>query len=123
MKDIKIENFNELEVKIDYVPILKKYAEKCKELVEQKSPVRTGKYKKGWRAVEDKDYLGNVSVVVWNETDWQLTHLLENGHAIVNKKGGVGRASPHKHIAPSYRAVRNGFIKDIENVKLNIIAK
>lgn len=125
MNNIDIEHFHELEIKIDYVPVLKKHGEKCKELVMQNSPVRRGKYKAGWRTTEDRDYLGNTSVVVWNETDWQLTHLIENGHEIKNSKGGTGYGRTHanNHIQRSYKAVKNGFVRDMENIRLNIIAK
>lgn len=120
MKDINIENFKGIEVEIDYKPILDKYGEKCKDIIVQNSPKKSGRYRDGWRATADTDYLGNYSVTVWNETDWQLTHLLENGHAIVNKKGGTGWASAKPHIKKGYRAVKNAFEQDINNVKLTI---
>ena len=60
------------------------------------SPVRTGSYAKGWGTKK----LGDMDVVVHNRTDYQLTHLLENGHVIRNKKGTYGRAPAHKHIKP-----------------------
>ena len=41
-----------------------------------------------------------MDVIVHNKTDYQLTHLLENGHVIRNKKGTYGRAPAHPHIKP-----------------------
>jgi len=60
------------------------------------SPVKTGSYAKGWGTKKQ----GDMDVVVHNRTDYQLTHLLENGHVIRNKKGTYGRTHPIKHIAP-----------------------
>lgn len=120
MTDINIEHFNGIEVKIEYEPILNKYANECRDIVAKNSPRRTGRYASTWVATEDKDYLGNYSVTVWNEKNWQLTHLLENGHAIVNKKGGTGWASAKPHIKKGYRAVKNAFIRDINKVTLTI---
>ena len=71
----------------------------AKESVQQlknTSPVKTGSYAKGWGVKK----LGDMDVVVHNRTDYQLTHLLENGHVIRNKKGTYGRAPAHKHIKP-----------------------
>ena len=65
------------------------------------SPRRTsgknaGRYAKGWTVKKNRD----GDVVVHNKTDYQLTHLLENGHVIRNKKGTYGRTHGIKHIAP-----------------------
>lgn len=60
------------------------------------SPVKTGSYAKGWGTKKQ----GDMDVVVHNRTDYQLTHLLENGHVIRNKKGTYGRTHGIKHIAP-----------------------
>ena len=60
------------------------------------SPKKTGSYAKGWGTKKQ----GDMDVVVHNRTDYQLTHLLENGHVIRNKKGTYGRTHGIKHIAP-----------------------
>ena len=60
------------------------------------SPVKTGSYASGWGTKKQ----GEMDVVVYNRTDASLTHLLENGHVIKNKKGTYGRAPAHKHIKP-----------------------
>ncbi|MFT9267005.1 HK97 gp10 family phage protein [Oenococcus sp.] len=49
---------------------------------------RTGSYTKGWS--QKKQGRGRV---IYNRTDYQLTHLLEFGHATRN--GGRTRAFPH----------------------------
>lgn len=55
-----------------------------------------GRYARGWRVKkEDK-----LSCVVHNATDYQLTHLLENGHRVVNQFGEFGRTRAIKHIKP-----------------------
>lgn len=60
------------------------------------SPKKTGSYAKGWAVKRE----GDMDVTVHNRTDYQLTHLLENGHVVRNKKGTYGRTSGTKHIAP-----------------------
>ena len=55
-----------------------------------------GRYARGWTVKKNRD----GDVIVHNKTDYQLTHLLENGHVIRNKKGTYGRTRGIKHIAP-----------------------
>lgn len=74
------------------------------------SPKKTGSYAKGWsvKKVGDKD------AIVHNRTDYQLTHLLENGHVIRNKKGTYGRTSGIKHIEPVEEWANNELQEKIE---------
>ena len=60
------------------------------------SPKKSGSYAKGWSVKKQ----GDMDVIVHNKTDYQLTHLLENGHVVRNKKGTYGRTNGIKHIAP-----------------------
>lgn len=60
------------------------------------SPKRKGKYARGWRAGK----VDKKTVVVYNATASQLTHLLEFGHVVRNKYGTYGRAPAQPHIGP-----------------------
>lgn len=71
-------------------------ARECVQKLKNTSPIKTGSYAKGWGTKRQSE----MDVVVHNRTDYQLTHLLENGHVIRNKKGAYGRAPAHKHIKP-----------------------
>lgn len=74
----------------------------AKQELVQTSPrsgiARKTKYYKGWaiknggRTRKGKYY----SKVIWNKTNYQLTHLLEFGHATRNG----GRTTPQPHIRP-----------------------
>lgn len=64
------------------------------------SPKLTGDYAKGWRVKKQKGKKGIAESIVHNKTDYQLTHLLENGHVVKNAKGTYGRTRGVKHIAP-----------------------
>jgi hypothetical protein len=75
-----------------------------KEL-KQKSPKKTGDYKKGWRVKKVKK-----ANIVYNKTDYQLTHLLEYGHV---KRGG-GRVQPQVHIRPTEERAINDYLDRIE---------
>lgn len=75
--------------------------------LKQTSPKDTGEYAKGWRVKkQDKTF------VIHNATNYQLTHLLEKGHANV----GGGRTAPRVHIAPVETEVIEKFTSDVERI-------
>lgn len=68
------------------------------------------KYAEGW-AAKKVDKLG---AVVYNKTNYQLTHLLNNGHVIANGSGTYGRTKGDNHIGKAEeRAVRK-LIDEVE---------
>ena len=75
---------------------IQQVAKESRQKLRNTSPVKTGSYARGWDVRRE----GDMDVIVHNKTDYQLTHLLENGHVIRNKKGTYGRTHPIKHIAP-----------------------
>lgn len=71
---------------------------------------RSGRYARGWRSKREGD-----AIIVYNATDGQLTHLLEKGHAVVNRFGNTGkRTSAIEHIAPVEQWVQEEFPLRIE---------
>lgn len=75
---------------------IKDTAKEAVQKLQNSSPKLTGDYGKGWAVKAD----GKLCRIVYNKTDWQLTHLLENGHVIKNQFGSYGRVSAKVHIAP-----------------------
>lgn len=68
--------------------------------VKAASPVRTGKYRRGWK-LETDDAGGLLEITIrQSKANASLTHLLEDGHRTRSKKGWV-KAQPH------IRAVEN----------------
>lgn len=53
-------------------------------------------YKDGWASVVETNGFSQMSVRIYNQKKYRLTHLLEKGHA---KRGG-GRVNGIAHIAP-----------------------
>lgn len=80
-----------------------------KELVKQlkmKSPKGSrGKYQKGWRMKQT-----SKGWIIHNKTDYQLTHLLEKGHAKV--KGG--RVPAKVHIRPEEQKTVRDYLQLVE---------
>lgn len=78
------------------------------------SPKKTGSYAQGWSVKRTRGKGDLMDVIVHNKTDYQLTHLLENGHVIRNKKGEYGRTNGIKHIAPVEQWANDEIPREIE---------
>lgn len=76
--------------------VLPKVGKDTVKELKQTSPKKTGKYAKGWKTKVEEGRFGST-VTVYNETRYQLTHLLEKGHATRNG----GRVSGRPHIKPA----------------------
>ncbi|MGI6053148.1 MAG: HK97 gp10 family phage protein [Bilifractor sp.] len=75
---------------------VEKTAKDVKKEIQSKAPVRTGKYKKSWKVTKTEENAEKLVMTV-HAGRYQLTHLLEHGHA---KRGG-GRVAAIPHIAPA----------------------
>ena len=84
-------------------------ADESADKLRNTSPRKSGEYAEGWTVKKEGD--GNVIV---HNTHYQLTHLLENGHVIRNKKGTYGRTSGIKHIKPVETWANKEFQNKIE---------
>lgn len=85
----------------DVEEVTKEVATEGVDMLKTRSPRLTGSYRKGWRVKKVKK-----TYVIHNKTDYQLTHLLEKGHA----KVGGGRVPPKPHIA----AVEEELIEELQ---------
>lgn len=77
-----------------------------------------GKYARGWRSSVEEPVGTAGEAYIYNKTDYQLTHLLEDGHDVKNRYGGqtvLGRFHGIKHI---YYA--EGHVYDILDQRLNM---
>ncbi len=76
---------------------VKETGETVKEDISAHAPKRTGKYKKSFTVTKLDENSAGMTVAVHSKNRYQLTHLLEKGHA---KRGG-GRAAAIPHIEPA----------------------
>lgn len=83
----------------------KEVSDELVQVLKETSPEDTGDYRKGWRTKK----VGNT-YVTHNKTDYQLTHLLEKGHA----KVGGGRVEAKVHIAPAEEKAIEDFLDKVE---------
>lgn len=121
--NIKLSSFSGLKVDVKYQNIIDKFGNDTAKYLVRTSPRgqrRNKTYAEGWEFLVDKKRANSYGGKVWNATNYQLTHLLENGHLIVNKKGGVGWASPIPHIDPAYERIKKPFINAMEQVEITV---
>lgn len=90
----------------DIEKVAEKVAKEGAQQLKLRSPRRPsgGDYAKGWRAKK----VGKSWIV--HNVKYQLTHLLEKGHAKVNG----GRVDPRVHIAPVEDEMINEFVQGVE---------
>lgn len=80
----------------DLKEAVKETADDVKKDIKSAAPVKTGKYKKSWKSKTVSESAEKIDIVVY-AGKYQISHLLENGHA---KRGG-GRAAGIPHIKPA----------------------
>lgn len=73
--------------------ITKEAVNELKSISPRGKGTREKPYYKGWTKQVDKQSKGIYSIKIHNKTNYQLTHLLEFGHATRN--GGRTKAIPH----------------------------
>ena len=79
----------------DVKKAVRKAGNAAKKEIAASAPKDTGTYVKSWSVKKTKETSNSLEVVVHSKNRYQLTHLLEYGHA---KRGG-GRVSARPHIA------------------------
>ena len=90
---------------------VRKTATEVKKEISFSAPKDTGAYSKSWATKKVSENSHSLEMTVHSKNRYQLTHLLEHGHA---KRGG-GRVAARPHIAP---AEQNG-----EELLENLIRK
>lgn len=73
--------------------VLPEVAKQTVTMLKATSPKQTGAYAKDWAVEKWKQSSQYLGATVYNKKHYQLTHLLEYGHAKQN--GGRVRAFPH----------------------------
>lgn len=95
--------------------VIMQTSKECVSEIKQNSPIKTGKYKRGWRVKKMHESYKDIRLVVHNTTSYQLAHLLEYGHQHIGyagkgpdgegKKQVLGRIKGKPHITPAFNNV------------------
>lgn len=87
-----LEEYKDIVVE-DLKKAVKETAKEVKKDIVSNAPIGTGKYKKSWTVSKVSETSGKIQLVVRSKDRYQLTHLLEKGHA--KRGGGRVEAIPH----------------------------
>lgn len=108
-----LENYKE-DIDEDVIEAVDEITKKARDELKQTSPrgkgPRSNQYYKGWAIKLSKRRSGVYHKVIWNKTNYQLTHLLEFGH--VTRNGGRTKAIPH--IRPIEQKYNVEFVDKLE---------
>lgn len=118
-KYLPLDKFKGFKVSIDAEKIILDNAQQCCD------DIKAYCESKGWHEYADgwvvDVYRKTKQAVVHNRDHYRLTHLLEKGHLITNKKGGVGFTAPFPHIRPAFDRARPKYIEDIKNKTIIVV--
>lgn len=90
---------------------VQKAAKTVQDQIKDTAPKKTGRYAKSWSTKKTKETSDSIEYTVHSKNRYQLTHLLENGHA---KRGG-GRVRAIPHIAPAEAKGSEQLVRDVEH--------
>lgn len=94
-----------------------KRAKTCKDRIVNDSPYEYGMYSKGWTAKIMFNGKREIRIRIHNKDYPGLTHLLENGHAIVDKNHkSHGRVQGFPHIRPAEQEANEGIKEDVRRI-------
>ena len=97
-------------VTADMKKAVRKAGQSVKKDIQANAPKKTGAYSKSWKVSTTKETSESLELTVHSPKKYQLTHLLEKGHA---KRGG-GRTKAVPHIAPAEESAVKQLESDIE---------
>ena len=89
---------------------VKKAGNSVKKDIQEGAPKDTGTYAKSWSVKNVKETSNSIELVVHSRNRYQISHLLEFGHA---KRGG-GRVPGKAHIAPAEKRAERTLEQEIE---------
>ena len=108
-----LENYRE-DIQEDVEEVTDKVTKEARDELKQTSPkgkiARNPKYYKGWSIKISKRGATKYHKVIWNKTNYQLTHLLEFGHATRNGE----RTTAIPHIRPVEEKYKVEFVDLVE---------
>lgn len=94
----------------DLKKAVRKAGTSVKKDIQENGPKDTGDYGKSWTVKKTKESANSLELVVHSRNRYQLSHLLEFGHA---KRGG-GRVAGKAHIAPAEERAVETLEQEIE---------
>lgn len=94
----------------DLKKAVRKAGTSVKKDIQENAPKDTETYAKSWAVKKIKESSNSLELVVHSRNRYQLSHLLEFGHA---KRGG-GRVSGKAHIAPEEERAVETLEQEIE---------
>lgn len=94
----------------DLKKAVRKAGTSVKKDIQENAPKDTETYAKSWAVKKIKESSNSLELVVHSRNRYQLSHLLEFGHA---KRGG-GRVSGKAHIAPAEERAVETLEQEIE---------
>ena len=80
--------------------IVRTVGKQVRKEISQTAPTKTGTYKKSWRVKVINEDSQKLILVVHSKTRYMLTHLLEDGHVLLDWRTGksLGRVEGRPHI-------------------------
>ena len=106
----RISQYND-EVEEEIQEEIRDTAKKTRNEIRENAPERTGEYKQGW-SFRKTGRGANYKYTVYNREHWQLTHLLEYGHAA--RDGS--RVPAYPHVEPAVKQYVEPITERIEQI-------